>query len=324
VAGPHRHRWRRRLRRLGIGFLATALVVTAVSVAFNAFTAGRAAPPPGLQYVQAGDVLTRYRSWGGSGTPVVLVHGAAESADTWQRVAPLLASGHRVLALDLVGWGYSRRVAPYDLDHQTRQVLAFVSALGLHRPLLVGHSSGAAVVAEAALREPSAVGGLMLLDGDALDTGAGEKSPMRFLVVPPYRTTLLRLVLGSDSLIRSIYDRACGPRCPRLDAAAVDVWRRPFQVRGAETGLWDMLGEGVPGLPVSRLERLRDVPIPRSVVFGARDTVFDPGSPQRTADTIGAGRAVLIPAARHLTMISDPGPVAAAIEKLARTTPARR
>jgi pimeloyl-ACP methyl ester carboxylesterase len=293
------------------------LVLTAASTGFNALTAGRAELPPGMSFVQAGDVFTRYRSWGGPGTPVVLVHGAAESADTWSQLGPRLAAHHRVLALDLVGWGYSRRVAPYDLDHQTRQLLAFISALKLDRPLLVGHSSGAAIVAEAVLREPSAAGGLMLLDGDALATGAGEKSPARFLLLPPFRTTALRLALGSDTVIRSVYAQACGPRCAQLDAAGAQVWRRPFQVSGAEPALWSMVGEGVPGLPVARLESLRGMAFPRSVVFGAQDSVFDPGSPQRTADTIGAGRAVRIPDARHLTMISDPGSVAAAIEELA-------
>lgn len=311
-------RWLRRwLRRAGLGVVAALVVLTLASVGFNRLTSGRAPVPAGLSYLQAGDVLTRYRSWGGSGTPVVLVHGAAESADTWQPLAATLSARHRVLALDLVGWGYSRRVAPYDLDHQVRQLLAFVSALRLERPLLVGHSSGAAIVAEAALREPSAVGGVMLLDGDALATGAGEKSPVRFLALPPYRTSLLRLALSSDALVRSVYGRSCGPRCPELDRGGVQTWRRPFQVPGAEAGLWGMLGEGVPGLPVARLEHLRQAPFPRSVVFGAQDTVFDPGSPQRTADTIGAGRAVLIPGGRHLTMISDPGPVATAIEELA-------
>jgi pimeloyl-ACP methyl ester carboxylesterase len=311
-------RWRRRLRRTGIGLLVLLLVLTGGSAGFNALTSRRAAVPSGLSWVQAGDVLTRYRSWGDAGTPVVLVHGAAESADTWQELGPLLAGGHRVLALDLVGWGYSRRVGPFDLDHQTRQLLAFLAALRLQRPILVGHSSGAAVVAEAALRAPQAVGGLMFLDGDALATGAGEKSPVRYLLLPPFRTTLLRLAVGSDALVRSVYERACGPRCPRLDAAGVDRWRRPFEVAGAESAVWAMVGEGVPGLAVSRLEGLRGQRFPTSVVFGAQDPVFDPGSPQQTARTIGAPAPVLVPGARHLPMISDPGPVAAAVEDLAR------
>ncbi|HET9654656.1 MAG TPA: alpha/beta hydrolase [Kineosporiaceae bacterium] len=323
LAGRAPRPWRRRLRRAGLALLVLLVVLTTASGGYNLLTGDPAAPPAGLTFVQAGDVLTRYVSWGTSGSPVVLVHGAAESADTWSDLAGRLAARHRVFALDLDGWGYSRRVAPFDLDHQTRQLLALIAALHLQRPVLVGHSSGAAVVAEAALREPGSVGGLMFLDGDALNTGAGEQSPARFLLLPPYRTTVLRLGVRSDALIRSVYARACGPRCPALDEAGAERWRRPFRVAGAESAVWDMVSLGVPGLPVVTLQQLRSAPFPRSVVYGAQDPVFDAGSAQRTADTIGAGRAELIPQARHLTMISDPGPVAAAIETLAaRAVPA--
>ena len=68
----------------------------------------------GLTYLQTGDIRTRYRQWGTTGTPIVLVHGFIESADTWQPTASrLAAAGHRVYALDLDGWGYSQRVAPF-------------------------------------------------------------------------------------------------------------------------------------------------------------------------------------------------------------------
>ncbi|MGW3093314.1 alpha/beta fold hydrolase [Streptomyces sp. NPDC001102] len=298
------------------------LVVTTASLTFNAFTAGRAAPPAGLRYVQAADIRTRYREWGTAGSPVVLVHGAFEQADTWSRLAPLLARDHRVYALDLTGDGYSRRRGPYTVDHFTRQLLGFLGALHLggpgERPLLVGHSSGAAVVTEAALRAPGRIGSVMLLDGDALDTGAGPPPALKYLLVDPYRTSLLRLGLSTDRLIRAVYDAQCGPACPRLDAAGVDEWRRPLRVAGAETALWDMLGEGVPGLPASRVARLATVRIPKSVVFGAHDDVFGKGTPRETARRIGAPPPTLVPGARHLTMISSPHQVAAAVESLAR------
>jgi pimeloyl-ACP methyl ester carboxylesterase len=310
------HRWRRRLRRTAIAFVAVVALITGLCVIVNVFTGARAATPAGLTFVRAADVPTRIRTWGSTGSPIVLVHGAAETADTWAPVAERLAAGHRVYALDLDGWGYSRRVAPYDLDHQTRQLLGLLDTLGLDRPVLVGHSSGAAVVAEAALRAPARIGGVMLLDGDALASGAGQRSFARYLIVPPYRTAVLRLALRSDALIRSLYGRQCGPRCPALDAAGVDAWRRPLQVGGAEDGLWGMLDAGVPGLSTQRLSGLAATGLPTAVVFGAQDGVFPSGTPQRTAQRVGAPPPLIIPNARHLTMISDPGPVAGAVEAL--------
>lgn len=300
------------------------MVVTTASLTYNAFTTGRAQPPKGLRYVQAADIRTRYRTWGTSGSPVVLVHGAFEQVDTWSRLAPLLARDHRVYALDLTGDGYSQRRGPYTVDHFTRQLLGFLTAMHLggpgERPLLVGHSSGAAVVADAALRAPERIGSVMLLDGDALNTGAGPPPVLKYVLIDPYRTSLLRLGLGVDGLIRSVYDAQCGPACPPLNAAGVDQWRRPLEVPGAEAALWSMIGEGVPGLPANQVAQLAALHIPKSVVFGAQDDVFSKQTPQQTARRIGAPSPTLIPGARHLTMISSPRQVAAAVEAVARVS----
>lgn len=317
-------RWRPRLKRWGrrvaIGCAALFVLTTAASFVFNAVTDGRASPPPGLTYVEADGIHTRYQEWGSTGSPIVLVHGAFESVDSWSRLAPLLARDHRVYALDLTGYGYSERKGPYTVDHQTDQLLGFLDAMHLGgaggRPVLVGHSSGGAVVSAAALRSPGRIAGLMLLDGDALNTGAGPPTAFRYILIDPFKTSILRIGLSFDSLIRSFYDSQCGPSCPKLDHAGVDVWRRPFQVAGAEDALWSMLGAGVPGLPASRVADLRSVNLPKSVVFGGNDDIFSPQTPAQTADRIGAPPPTIIPDAKHLTMISNPEEVAAAIRAL--------
>jgi pimeloyl-ACP methyl ester carboxylesterase len=317
VPGLRRSWPRRWLRRIGLTAVAVAVAGTLFSFLFNAATAHRARPPSGLTYVRTGDLMTRYRVWGHSGSPVVLVHGAAESADTWERLATLLARDHRVYALDLDGAGYTSRRAPYTVDHQARQLLEFLDALRLDRPVLVAHSAGAATATEAVLRAPGRAGALMFLDGDALEGGAGPGPAARYLLIPPYRTTLLRLVVRSGWLIRTIYSTQCGPACPRLSAAGVDVWRRPYEVAGAEAGVWGSLSHGVPGLPESRVAALRGVDLPKAVVYGAEDHVFAKTSAAETARRIGAPPPLLIPGARHLTMISSPSVVAGAVEALA-------
>lgn len=302
----------------------TVMVVsfTAFSFVYNLTTEGAVAPPAGLTYVQTGDIDTRYREWGTSGTPVLLLHGFVESADSWQATAALLARDHRVYAIDLDGFGYSTRVAPYTTAHLTTQVLDFIAAMHLVRPVLVGHSSGAAVAAAVALAEPGNVGGVMFLDGDGLPLngtadGGRDAGGFGFDIPQPFRTTLLRLVLRSDSMIRLIYTETCGRRCPALDEAGIDQWRRPFQVAGAEPAVFDVLNAGIPALPVATLEQLAKAPFPKSVVYGADDPEYAPGSAAQTAARIGAPAPTLIPNARHLTMISDPSVVAAAIERLA-------
>jgi pimeloyl-ACP methyl ester carboxylesterase len=310
-------RWARRVAH-GIGVL--FLACTVASWGYNVATGRREDPPPGLRYVRTGGIQTRYVQWGTAGSPVVLVHGAFESADTWEPTARLLASGHRVYALDLAGFGYTQRDGNYSRDDQVRQLLAFLVALGLDRPVLVGHSSGAAIVAEATLRAPERIGALMLLDGDALATGAGARSPVRHLFIDPYRTALLRLALRSDALIRNVYQQQCGPGCPRLTAEGVGGWRRPFQVAGGEPAIWAMLDQGVPGVDPDRLGQLARLPLPKAVVFGAADQVFDAGTPEQTAARIGAPPPTVVPGAHHLIMIGAPGAVAGAVTALAART----
>jgi pimeloyl-ACP methyl ester carboxylesterase len=315
---PRLRRW---ARRLAIALAAMLALATCASFGYNALTADRATPPPLQAYVQAADVKTRYRVWGTTGSPIVFVHGAFESADTWSRLAPVVARDHRVYALDLTGAGYSSRRGPYTAGHLAGQLLGFLDAMGLgapgQRPLLVAHSSGAAVAAEATLRAPGRIGGLLMLDGDALNTGAGSRTPIGHVLINPYRTSLLRLGVSSDWLIRTFYNSQCGPSCPPLDHAGVQVWQRPYQVAGGESGLWGSLAAGNPGLPAARVARLRESGVPASVVFGADDGLFSKNAPAQTAVRIGAPPPTLIPGGRHLTMISDPVTVATAIEALA-------
>ena len=306
---------KRFLRRALLAILGFWLIVTAASLGYNAFTGGTVTPPPGLKFVEAGDVNTRYDTWGTTGTPVVLVHGAAESVGTWSRLVPLLATNHRVYAYDITGYGYSERKAPYTIEHLASQLLGFLDAMhlggpGEPRPILVGHSLGAGVVAEATLEAPTRVGGIMFLDGDGLPLSGGGPG-LRRVIVPPYRTSLLRLVLGSDSLIRKIYNSACAPDCPAPD---IDQWTLPFRQPGAEKAIWQMTAHGIPAVSADHLSRLRDLPIPKSVVFGALDT--DGGNPTETAARIGAPTTTLIPNANHLTLISSPTQVATAINAL--------
>jgi pimeloyl-ACP methyl ester carboxylesterase len=314
---------RRLLKQCGIAFAIVAVAVTGFSFIYNLATQGTVPLPPGLTYVQTGDISTRYREWGASGTPILLLHGFIESADSWQPTAELLARTHRVYAIDLDGYGYTQRVSPYTTAHLTSQVLDFISAMHLVRPIVVGHSSGAAVAGAVALAAPGEVGGVMFLDGDGLplsgtaNGGRSAGSGLGALIPNPYRTTLLRLVLRSDSLIRLIYSETCGPSCPVLSESGIEQWRRPFQVPGAEAAAVQVLDAGIPSLPVAGLEQIARLPMPKAVVYGADDPEYAPGSAQQTAARIGAPAPTLIPGARHLTMVSSPGAVAAAIERLA-------
>jgi pimeloyl-ACP methyl ester carboxylesterase len=102
----------------------------------------------------------------GSGPAVVMVHGIASSAVTFQNVVPLLQDDHRVIALDLLGFGGSP--APIDSEYTVDDhVRSIVATLAQHRLpkeyVLVGHSMGALISTRLALRDPHRVTALVLV-----------------------------------------------------------------------------------------------------------------------------------------------------------------
>jgi haloacetate dehalogenase len=115
-------------------------------------------------------VVLRVRT-GGSGPPVVLLHGHPRTHTTWHRVAPLLvAAGHTVVCPDLRGYGRSSKPAPAP-DHaphskraMARDVIALMRGLGHDRFAVVGHDRGSYVALRAALDSPDAVTHLAVLD----------------------------------------------------------------------------------------------------------------------------------------------------------------
>ena len=311
---------RRRAGRLALWVLFVLVVLTVNSAVYNALTQGHATPPAGLTFVRAGDVDTRIRTWGTTGSPIVLVPGAFETADTFDTLARDLATDHRVYALDLTGTGYSEPVAPYDVDHFADQVLGLLAAEGLtgaDAPVLVGHSSGAAVAALATLRSKGTaneVAGLMVLDGDLRPFPVPRF--LRSLVVEPFRTSVLRLGLSSDWLIRQVYDSQCGPLCPELTAADVDQWRRPLLQPGSEAAMWHMSRSGIPSLTGDQLDELRASDVAKAVAGGEGDPQFGRSAAEETATRIGAPAPTFIPG-RHLPMISSPAALADAVRALA-------
>ncbi|MGW1867376.1 alpha/beta fold hydrolase [Streptomyces mauvecolor] len=82
----------------------------------------------------------------GSGEPVVLLHGFPQHWYAWRRVVPLLADDHRLICVDLRGFGWSEQTRKgYDTDSLAADVLALLDELGLEQATLVAHDWGAGV-----------------------------------------------------------------------------------------------------------------------------------------------------------------------------------
>jgi pimeloyl-ACP methyl ester carboxylesterase len=112
----------------------------------------------------------------GTGSPLIVLHGLADSQHTWAAVTAELARRYRVLSLDLPGCGLSDRPdASYGLDWQARVTVAWLDRLGLKRYDVLGHSYGGGVALWLLLYRASSVGKLALVAPGGLGT---EVSPL--------------------------------------------------------------------------------------------------------------------------------------------------
>jgi haloacetate dehalogenase len=122
-----------------------------------------------LEMVDVGAAVLRVRH-GGSGPPLLLLHGHPRTHVTWHRVAPLLAAGHTIVCPDLRGYGQSSKPptsddhAPYSKRAMAADCVALMAALGHTAFAVAGHDRGCYVALRTALDHPRAVTHLGVLD----------------------------------------------------------------------------------------------------------------------------------------------------------------
>ncbi|MFY1620484.1 alpha/beta fold hydrolase [Micromonospora sp. WMMD736] len=121
------------------------------------------------QRVTVADGVTLSAAVGGSGPPIVLLHGFPQTNLMWRHVAADLAADHTVICPDLRGYGESDKPADgdgtaYSKRTMAADVVALARALGHDRFALAGHDRGALVAFRAGLDHPAAISRLTLLD----------------------------------------------------------------------------------------------------------------------------------------------------------------
>ena len=185
---------------------------------------------------EAGRIFARA---GGSGPPVVLLHGFPQTHAIWHRIAPRLAETHSVVCLDLRGYGWSSApkgdggVETYSKRAMGRDVVAVMEALGHVRFAVVGHDRGARVAYRLALDEPGRVERLALLDiiptSEAwrpIDAGTQPGAHWEFLARPAPEP---EEQIGRDPLpyFEGLMTKWSGPKSlDAFDPAALESYRQ--------------------------------------------------------------------------------------------------
>jgi pimeloyl-ACP methyl ester carboxylesterase len=99
----------------------------------------------------------------GSGPMLLLLHQTPRSYDEFREVQPLLADGHRVIAMDMLGFGLSAVLAkPQTIEQYAAGAFALLDALGVDNAAVLGHHTGAAVALEMTASRPDRINALVL------------------------------------------------------------------------------------------------------------------------------------------------------------------
>ncbi|MEL6760242.1 MAG: alpha/beta fold hydrolase [Myxococcota bacterium] len=123
------------------------------------------------RFIDAADERLSVSQWGAGDSTVVLVHGLGSSSASLVPLAERLAAQHRVIAVDLPGFGRSpwsgREVS---IARFARAAARAVNALGVDRAIWVGHSMGGQIALRQALLQPTSISDLVLIAPAGIET----------------------------------------------------------------------------------------------------------------------------------------------------------
>ncbi len=241
----------------------------------------------------------------GEGPPLVLVHGLGGSWQNWLENIPHLARSHRVIALDLPGFGASPMPGwEISISSYGALVSAFCAALDTGPVPLVGNSMGGFISAEVAVNQPQVVRKLGLVSAAGISHARMYRAPAE---------TAGRMARAAAPYALRRYDRAL--RRPRLRKRMIaHIVHRPGLVR--REMLWELIRYGLdpPALvPALRalagydiLDRLEEVRIPTLIVWGRNDLIVPVGDGLEFARLIPGSALVIFDGCGHVPMVEHP------------------
>ncbi len=227
------------------------------------------------QYVQVGNIRTRYWALGEGESTVILLHGIGCYIENWEENIAALAQGRRVYALDLPGFGRSdkpqiRFSYPYFVEF----VKKFMAVQNVDKAVLIGESMGGGIVLLFALQYPHQVEKMVLADSAGM--GREVSISLRMLTIPilgellarPSRKGAIQVLrqifynqaLITDQMIEEAFEMSLLPGAQRC---LLSMLRSGCNIWGGKSAAYHAV-----------LDRLEELRMPALIIWGAQDRIL--------------------------------------------------
>jgi len=244
-------------------------------------------------FIEVDGVRLHYVS-AGQGSPVLLIHGLGASTFSYRYTIPELSRHFRVIAPDLLGFGYSARPADadYSLTAQARRLRALLDALGIERAAVVGHSMGGALAMRFATSYAERVSRLVLIDS-AVDRELrrGGRLVWLFQALLPVGAlfTIHSRRFRRRALRVSVHDPA------HVTDEVVEGYFRPARMKGHLRAL----GRTMASWWQDELVEPERIAQPTLLLWGEHDRLLPPRVGEELARRIPNAKLMVVPSAGH-------------------------
>lgn len=252
--------------------------------------------------------LTLYYEEHGAGPPLLLLHGLGESVFTWHDILPALAASHRVIALDLKGFGRSEKPddGAYSADDQAALVARFILERGLSDVTVIGHSFGGTVALRTALVESIASKGrirrIVAIGAPALPRAAARRLD---LVMTPLVPDAVAAVVPAETAARFLLKEAMGGREPSLEN--VKGYAEPYEDRDATRAFFATARSIINEQDADAIKaRYRAIGQPVLLVWCRKDPIVPLRAGRQLAAALPRARLAILEGCHHLPQHERP------------------
>lgn len=281
------------------------------------FSSATQAAAPASNYVEVGEPPVRLAvNDTGAGAPVVFIHGLGTNSYTWRHIAPALAKRHRVITIDLKGFGASDKPleGEYTVRAQADLVKEVIAKKGLRDVTLVGHSYGGGVSLLLALDDTKArerrISRMVLLDSIAYP----QDQPVFFdLLQLPVIGDLSLSVIPPDVQIEQAL-RLAYEQESAVTEDAIAQYSAPLYTTGGKHAVVETVRHIVPADIETIARQYPNIEVPTLIVWCNRDRVVPIEMGQRLARNLPRAGLRIIRDCGHAPQEEKPAETLDAIE----------